>query len=374
MAADLKNKRLALFFTRGISLGTWRRMGNLEREIKYYLELSRFFKEIFLFTYGGPEDAENLDSISLPENVKIFPKKWKAPSMFYSLLMPFLYRREISGCDILKTNQMDGSWTALIAGKIFGKKTVVRCGYEVLSLLTQRRRAWWKRTFARCAEWLAYKAADRIIITSEKDKNFIIRTFGTDGKKISVIPNYIDVNRFKPLGFPREEKAICYVGRISEEKNVVNLVKSLKGLDASLKIIGEGPLKEEVKKIARDLSLDVRLMGNIPNSQVAEEMNRSAAFILPSLYEGNPKVLLEAMACGLPVIGTEVEGIKEILIHKVNGYLCRTDAESIGEAIKKVIGDKTLREKMGREARKTILEGYSLEKVLERETALYREL
>jgi len=76
----------------------------------------------------------------------------------------------------------------------------------------------------------------------------------------------------------------------------------------------------------------------------------------------------------LPCIGTNVEGIKEILKHKENGYLCETNANSIRKAIIEVSEDESLRRKIGQNARETILENFSLEKILEKEIRIYQSL
>ena len=87
-----------------------------------------------------------------------------------------------------------------------------------------------------------------------------------------------------------------------------------------------------------------------------------------------PKTLLEAMACGLPVIGTNVEGIKEVIRHGENGFLCNTDPASIREAVIRLMEEEELREKLGRNARKTIEEKFSLDKLIDRELELYSQL
>jgi len=85
-------------------------------------------------------------------------------------------------------------------------------------------------------------------------------------------------------------------------------------------------------------------------------------------------VLLEAMSCGLPCIGTDVAGIKEIIKHKENGYLCDTDAASIKKAILDVLNNKRLKEKLSENARKTIVEHFSLESILKKEREIYELL
>jgi len=201
-----------------------------------------------------------------------------------------------------------------------------------------------------------------------------IKNFKINPEKIEVIPNYIDTNLFKPLNLPKEKNSIIFVGRLEEQKNLFNLIEAIATLPVKLVIIGNGSLKEKLKNFAKEKNAEVEFKENVPNEKLPEELNKSEFFILPSFYEGCPKVLLEAMACGLPGIGTNVEGIKEIIQHKENGYLCKTDTESIRKAILEVLNDKNLQEKISQNARKTILERFSLEKILEKEIKLYQSL
>jgi glycosyltransferase involved in cell wall biosynthesis len=80
------------------------------------------------------------------------------------------------------------------------------------------------------------------------------------------------------------------------------------------------------------------------NQLLPDELNVSEIFILPSLYEGNPKALIEAMACGKPVIGTKVTGIKELILHGETGLLCDPDIDSIRETIKNLLIDQKTQE------------------------------
>jgi glycosyltransferase involved in cell wall biosynthesis len=412
---DLKNKKLGLFFTRANSMWTWERIGHLEREVAPYNKLAEFFNEIYFFTYGDKSDLEygrcrrnpisngksdfphQRESLLAP-NIKIFPKKWRVKSKIYSILLPFLRRQEIKKCDILKTNQMAGSWSAVIAKWLYKKKLVVRCGHEWLSFSEMKKRSRWWLKLIYWIEKISYNKADKIILATEADKEFVIKRFGIYADKISVIPNYIDVDLFKPKtppnlplsgeeavvlplirgserGFEEQEiKRICYIGRFREQKNIENLIKAVAELKVKLVIFGIGALGDKLKKIVKELSAPVEFRGTIPNSRLPEELNGSDLFILPSLFEGNPKTLLEAMSCGLPCIGANVGGIKEIIKHKENGYLCGTDIDSIKQAIIEVLDDKKLQQKMGVNARKTVLENFSLDKNIQKEIQIYENL
>src|SRR3990172_406573 len=369
--ADLKNSNFALFFTRGLSLAEWERIGILEREIKPYIELARHFNKIYLFTYGGPKDKSY--SGLLPGNIRIISKPEYMPALLYSFILPLIHKKCLKTVKIIKTNQMDGSWAAVLAKKLYGEKLVVRCGYEWLNYLEAAKSSYLKRKIAYCAEKFAYKNADRVIITSEDEKNFIIKRFGTAHNKIEVIPNYIDTNKFIPMGIKKEPRVI-FVGRLEPVKNINNLIDAMTRLNNPLTLIGEGSLREELEKHALAKSVKVEFKGRVSQAKLPEELNKSEIFIFPSLGEGNPKALLEAMACGLPCAGTDVKGINSIIKNGENGLLCGTDTASIHNALKSLLNDKGLGEKISANARKTIVEDFSFEKIIKKESNLYDQI
>jgi len=148
----------------------------------------------------------------------------------------------------------------------------------------------------------------------------------------------------------------------------------LKGLSYSISIIGSGEQEERLKEVANKNEVSVNFLGNIPNRELPEILNQHELFILPSLWEGMPKTLLEAMACGLPVIGTKIDGTKEVIEHGKNGILCNTDSDSIREAIETLMEDGELKQNLGENARKTIVEDYSLDNLAKKELKLMEGL
>ena len=147
-------------------------------------------------------------------------------------------------------------------------------------------------------------------------------------------------------------------------------VKELNGF--TLNIIGKGPYESYLKEWNE--KINVKYWGVIPNEQLPEIINQHQIFILSSFYEGNPKTLLESMSCGMACIGTNVRGINSIIKHKENGYLCKTDAQSIKKAILTVANNKELRERIGKAAREYIVNNCSLNSIVEKEYALYRKV
>ncbi|MFX0137362.1 MAG: glycosyltransferase family 4 protein [Candidatus Hodarchaeota archaeon] len=368
----MQDKKLALFFTTDMSLKIWNDIGNLEREVKPYNLLAKHFEKIYFITYGNENELRFKEK--LEKNIDVLPKKLPLSSKIYQFLIPLIFWKKLKEIDIYKTNQMGASIPAILSKWLYQKELVVRCGYEWLNFLEKQKSPLWKRIIVYLIEKIAYKNANKIILSSKKDKNYVENKFKITSQKIQIIPNSIDIDLFRSLGIHKEKKRICFVGRLTEQKNVYNLIKAITGSNIKLVIFGNGPMKSNLEKLAMKLNSKVEFRGNIPNNQLPEELNKSELFILPSIYEGNPKALLEAMACGLPCIATNIEAIREIIYHKKNGYLCETSSKSIMMAIKRVLDDKSLREKISKNAIRTIHENFSLDEILKKELRIYKAL
>ncbi|MDP1833399.1 MAG: glycosyltransferase family 4 protein [Candidatus Moranbacteria bacterium] len=360
-------KNLALFFTYGISLEDWFANGNIDRELNIYKRFLNHFNKIYFITYGI-DDLKFQDA--LPKNIIILQKKYPIPNPFYSLLIPFAHKKQLRNCYWLKTNQMLGSWSAVLAKIFFQKKLVIRTGYT--ESLFGRKGI--KKFLTRIFEHIAYKFSDVSIVTTKAQADYIQKKYKT--KNIFVIPNSIDTELFRPieknnsLGGPIR---ILFVGRLNREKNIFNLLRALSGLRGiKLKIVGKGELENEILQLAKKLSLDLELIGNIPNSELPKIYNEADIYMQPSLYEGNPKAILEAMSCGLPVIASNIEGINNLIIDSVNGLLCGTDTTSIASKLNDLLNNKPLKEKIASNARNSIRNTYSIEKIMRNELTLYK--
>jgi len=132
------------------------------------------------------------------------------------------------------------------------------------------------------------------------------------------LPNFIDLDGFSPC-YEAKENAIVYVGRLSPEKGVATLLEAVKGLDVRLKIIGDGPIRDELEKTKPG---NVIFLGYMNQKQLKEEVKNSIALIIPSeCYENNPRVVIEAFALGKPVIGARIGGIPELVKDGETGYI-----------------------------------------------------
>ncbi|MCW3997601.1 MAG: glycosyltransferase family 4 protein [Candidatus Bathyarchaeota archaeon] len=175
------------------------------------------------------------------------------------------------------------------------------------------------------------KLADRIIVVSSATRKYVL-SLGADSKKIVVLHNGVDIQRFRPedvikeemrrkLGIHKDAKVALSVRRLVYKNGIDTLIKSAemvvqKNSNLVFLVIGKGPDLSEVKERIRQLKLEknIKLLGFISDEELPFYYNTADFFILPSKSgEGLPLVSLEAMACGLPVIATKVGGIEEIM-------------------------------------------------------------
>jgi glycosyltransferase involved in cell wall biosynthesis len=204
--------------------------------------------------------------------------------------------------------------------------------------------------------------------------DYVLLNYDPPFEKLKVIPNYVETERFVPDSEQSEDFDVIFVGRLALQKNVSAFLTALSDLDVRALIIGDGELCGRLQSEYGDMNGKVRWEGNVPNSRLPSLMNRSRIFVLPSHYEGHPKTLIEAMSCGMPVIGADSPGIREIIHHGVNGLLCGTDSKSIRRSLQELLDNPGLADSLGKNARQYVLEHFSLDRVFEMEYQLYKEV
>lgn len=366
-----------------MSLETWIKSGLFSREKLLYEEHLRrdTLSEVLWFTYGSKDKKYEYELKlvgQLHPKIIICPKPevfyGKIGDLLYSFILPFIWRTKIIGTEILKTNQMDGSWSAVLASKLYNKKIVLRTGYTVTQLEKyinpHRRIRNYRYAFI---EKFAYKNCDVAIVTSCHNKRYLVDTYHLSGNMISIIPNYIDTAKFYPTANEKIKNRIIFVGRLSKVKNIYNLIDAVEKAGIDLDIYGAGELEQDLKEYIRGRHVKIRLMGIVPNDSLPTVLNKYKYFILPSLHEGMPKTLLEAMACGLICIGTNVGGISEVIVDRENGYLVEGfDSAAISKILSEVVNADS--EEVGVNAVKAIDNSYSLNAVMEKEADVFRKI
>lgn len=173
-----------------------------------------------------------------------------------------------------------------------------------------------------------------------------------------LIYNPVDIARFDIEKKPHSGLKIVNVGRLSVQKNQKLLIDAIKIVvgrhsDVCLTVLGDGPLRSELENYVKEKGLEkvVYLMGNVDN--VEKYFSESDIFVLSSTYEGLPLVILEAMAAQLPIVSTNVGGVKDIVTD--NGILVAPNStEALAEALEKLVKDGGLRNMLGKNSIKNV--------------------
>jgi glycosyltransferase involved in cell wall biosynthesis len=212
-----------------------------------------------------------------------------------------------------------------------------------------------------------WKNASAVIPNSEGLRKLAGKTLK---REFTVIYNGIDTEQFKPPETKEfsDKVQLVSTGRLIERKGFDHLIDALKGLDDfELTLIGEGNLEDELKEQAKKNKVRVSFPGRIEHEDIPGYLQEADIFVLPSLNEGMSNSLLEAMACGLPVLVTDVGGSKELV--KDNGFVVKKGSvKALKDALLKY--DRKIIKKQGKQSRK-IAEDMSWERVCEKYFEIY---
>ena len=370
------------FLTYNYSFKSWNQSGNLSRELAYFKKFKEFDENIkFTFvSYGKKDDMEFFDGSLGNELIPIYEYlpyyKNKYLRFLVSLYVPFVLKKMIDtkSVDLVKQNQIQGSWVSIIFKIIVKKPIIIRTGYDALTFKIKERKPRKIILFYKLLTKYSLSQSDIYTVTSEVDKKFLKSNF-KNYKKIKLRRNFVTAtkNYVKIPVENRDSKIIC-VGRLEEQKNLFFIIDEFKDLQINLDIYGDGSQKEKLNSLISLNNLPVNVMGQIENPKILEELNNSKYFISASLFEGNPKNVLEAMLSGCIVFVSENENTKEIITDGVDGFLYSLEKG----ALKRKFLINTLNEELlhniSLNAINRVKKNNSLEKLIKLEISDFKEV
>jgi glycosyltransferase involved in cell wall biosynthesis len=212
------------------------------------------------------------------------------------------------------------------------------------------------------------------------NKQFV-EQYGHAHRRIRYVPNGVDTGRFE-ADPPTDATDFLFVGRLVGQKRVSDLLRSFAEVRrskeaATLTIVGEGPLESELRREARELGLggSIEFAGRVPYEEMPAVYRSTDVFVLPSVWEGHPRVMLEAWSSSRPVIGTAVSGIEEFIADGENGWLVPVrDESALAERMAWCMEHPEAVEEAGRRAREEVIEEFSWQAIAEKTLDLYEDL
>lgn len=247
-------------------------------------------------------------------------------------------------------------------------------------------------------EWLlrhrlwAYRFAMRycskVISVSNATARWLVEKRGLSEKQITVIPYGVNLALYQQgknpqlraeLGLSQDALVVGVVARLHPQKGHCYLIEAAQKIcrqhpNAQFVFAGDGKLRTALEKQVADAGLTKQFNFLGFRSDVKDLLRTFDLFVLPSLYEGLPNVILEAMACGLPVVATSVDGTVELVDDGETGFLVPPEQpDALAEKIQQVLSDDALRQKFGQTGRKKVETQYSLELQVSRFQELYEK-
>ena len=320
-----------------------------------------------------------------------------------------LFRRY--GVDLVHTHTSKAGVVGRLAARLAGVGAVVHTPHGHIYAPGARIQSVPHRQLLRTgflwAERLAGRCGALLVTLTEAEARETVALGLAPADRVFCVPNGVEAEVFaqrpavrrvralrRELGLPARARVIISVGRLSRVKGHRVLVEALAELvcgedgplgraglepaargDLHLLLVGEGPERGALAKQARSLGVAQRVhfAGRRGREEVAALLHTAAVFVLPSYYEGFGIAVLEAQAAGLPVVASDVGGVREVLAGGRTGLLVPPgDARALAQAVGRVLGDRALARRLARRGQKRVAEEFAVERMVERYRAVYR--
>ena len=329
----------------------------------------------------------------------------RGPKIFFPLAAGLCFLRLVRGWtpEVIHVHESDGVVIVLLTrlGRLFGRRwgrsrivatlqvsyaeerrsvRPIRVEGEVVSrpVRSEKLFAWLRAPILSVLGRISGRLADAVIAPSAVTAGELRRDYGIDS--IEVVPNGILGRDVSP--FQAASTTVLFVGRLRTRKAVAVLLEALgllrkERVAVDLRIVGNGEQEEELRRQCQALGLEesVDFVGAVARDEMDAHYASAAIFCLPSIYEGFPLAILEAMAGGLPVVSTTVSGIPEAVEDGTTGMLVEPeDARGLAAALGSLLAQPGLRRSMGTAGRQRFDREFSIERVAGLHFVIYESL
>ena len=216
-------------------------------------------------------------------------------------------------------------------------------------------------------EKFGYRKADYLMCDSDSTRRIILRHYGVNLNLCKTIPVGVDQSRFFPLHLKRIPNSLFFLGRLEERKGIDFLIKTIPIVKDRLNNIqlfigGDGVLRSWLENFVKknNLESNVHMLGTVDDSALNEWYNKVSAVIIPSVFEGFGLTAIEAMACGTPVIATDVDALRDVIEDGVNGLFVQyNDVEALSDKILYLLKNKAEQSKFSLNGKKKVQTVYN---------------
>ena len=320
--------KVGFFFTYGYSAQTWHDSGTLKRELKILEHLSsKYNYEFTLFTYGGLSDINLVESAShfdiVPIHTIVKKSSFKSINFLKSLMYPVFLRKKLRKLDIIHQHQLQGVWVTLLIKMLYKIPLIVRTGYDVYSFSKFEQKSKVKIYVYKLLTHLSLKFSNLYTVTSISDYEMLVKDFSANENNLKIRPNHVDIPEKLEENFIRFQNKILSVGRLVEQKNFDVLISEFSDTAGTLEIdiVGSGELKKSLTELSDSKKVSINFLGNIPHEELMNLYQKYKYFVSTSIFEGNPKTILEAMSAGCIVIVSDIKNHSELIKNGKDGVL-----------------------------------------------------
>lgn len=366
---------LGLLPALGGGLGELARTGQASRLLEGYIaRYLKAFDRVRYFSYLNESLRDFTGDATLLDRVDVLAPHRRLGRGRRAATMAWTDGHALRSCTVLRVFQITGAIPAVVARARFGVPYVTTYGFSYAQLSQPGP----GRLLKTIVERVGLRRAAAVIATTEALQERAARV----AREVHLVPNGVDTIRFAPrAGGRRRARPACvlYVGRFSAEKNVETLVAATaivaRWLPIRLVLIGAGPLETTLRERARVAGVDVEFPGVVPQERLPPFYAAADAFVLASFTEGHPKVLLEAMAAGVPCVASDCEGNRSLVADGRTGLLFDPRRpEELADRLARLLTDVSLAEALGLAGRDLVVARYDLATLVSAEIALLRHV
>ena len=353
--------------------------GVQKRMVSLLPKLNKERYDIIVCSFKPGELQHCLEQSGIP--VKIIPRRFKFDPVCIYRLCSIMKKENI---DIVHTHCHKPNTTGRIAAKLAGVPVIIANEHNVDS---------WKSNWQLILDrWLA-AYSDKIIAVSEAVKSFYVKNANISTDKFEVIYNGVDLDFWQnnvpakeiifkkktELGLLQDDKVIVAIGRLHPQKGHEHLLRAAKKIIPKMQnlkflIIGDGPMRLSLESLSERLGIKENIIFTGNREDIKDMLYLSDISVISSIREGFSNVVLESMACGKPLVATDVGGNNEIIIDGENGFIVPSkDEDALADKMLILAGNEELTKKMGLTAKQTV-EKFSLMKMIHETENLYSRL